>query len=192
MSERGLPIVEFATSADFADWLAEHHETSAGLWVKIAKKGSAKPTVTYSEALDVALCFGWIDGQKDRFDDLYWLQRFTPRRPRSRWSRINRDRATALIESGRMKPLGLREVERARADGRWDTAYEGQKASTVPGDLREALDQNPAARDFFSTLDSRNRYAVLYRLQNTRRPETRARKIREFVAMLAERRKFYD
>ncbi|HEX5493030.1 MAG TPA: YdeI/OmpD-associated family protein [Mycobacteriales bacterium] len=187
-----MPIIEFATPADFADWLAKHHQASAGLWMKIAKKNSGSQTVTYSEALDVALCFGWIDGQKDRFDELYWLQRFTPRKPRSRWSKANRDRATALIENGRMGPMGLRAVERAKADGRWDTAYEGQKASTVPGDLKEALDQNPVAREFFSTLDSRNRYAVLYRLQNTRRPETRARKIGEFVAMLGERRKFHD
>jgi uncharacterized protein YdeI (YjbR/CyaY-like superfamily) len=165
-------------------WLARQHDSVSGLWLKLAKKGCATPSVSYSQALDVALCYGWIDGQKRPFDDEYWLQRFTPRRPRGKWSRMNRDRADALIAAGRMKPAGSREVERAKADGRWDAAYAGQRSATVPADLRAALDGDERAAEFFVTLDRANRYAILYRVEEAKRPETRARRIEKFVAML--------
>ena len=181
-----LPTLAFESPQSWADWLAEHHETSSGLWLKIAKGGSGTSTVSYPEALECALCFGWIDGQKGRLDDEYWLQRFTPRKPRSRWSKINREKAERLIAEGRMGPAGLREVEAARADGRWEAAYEGQATATVPPDLAAELDRNPAAREFFATLTGANRYAILYRIQDAKRPETRARRIATFVAMLAK------
>jgi uncharacterized protein YdeI (YjbR/CyaY-like superfamily) len=161
------------------------------LWLKIAKKGSGIETVTFPEALDVALCYGWIDGQRARFDERFFLQRFTPRKPRSKWSRVNREKVTKLIETGEMKPSGLREVDRAKADGRWAAAYEPQSTATVPDDLLRELEKNDAARMFFSTLDSRNRYAILYQIQDAKRPETRARRIAKYVAMLAERKKLY-
>ena len=186
-----LPILPFATRSAWEAWLDEHHAASDGLWLKIAKKGSGIETVSYAEALDVALCYGWIDGQKASFDDRYWLQRFTPRASRSKWSKVNRQKATELIERGAMKPAGLREVERAKADGRWDTAYESQRAATVPEDLRRELEKNDAAREFFQTLNSANRYAILYQIGDAKKPETRARRIEKFVAMLAERKKLY-
>ncbi len=186
-----LPILPFATRGAWEAWLDEHHAASEGLWLKIAKKGSGIETVSYPEALEVALCYGWIDGQKASFDDRYWLQRFTPRRPRSKWSKVNRQKATELIERGAMKPAGLREVERAKADGRWDAAYDAQSTATVPDDLRRELEKNDAAREFFQTLNSANRYAILYQIGDAKKPETRARRIEKFVAMLAERKKLY-
>jgi uncharacterized protein YdeI (YjbR/CyaY-like superfamily) len=183
-AQRDLPVMPFRSRDEWEAWLAEHHATSPGIWLKIAKKGSGTPTVSHAEALEAALCHGWIDGQRTRLDDEYFLQRFTPRRPRSRWSRINREKATQLIAAGKMKPAGLREVERAKADGRWDAAYEAQSTATVPDDLLEALESDPQAAAFFSTLDSQNRYAILYRIQDARKPETRARRIDKFVAML--------
>jgi uncharacterized protein YdeI (YjbR/CyaY-like superfamily) len=181
-----LPVMAFPTASAWHEWLAEHGHTSAGVWLKTAKKDAAEPTVTYSEALEVALCFGWIDGQKGPLDDQYWLQRFTPRKPGSNWSRINTEKAAALIDAGRMQASGLREVEQAKADGRWDRAYAGQRASAVPYDLRQALDANPAASAFFDTMSGVNRYAILYRIQVVKRPETRARKIAQYIQMLAE------
>jgi uncharacterized protein YdeI (YjbR/CyaY-like superfamily) len=178
--------VPFASADAWEAWLAAEHASSDGIWIRFAKKGSGVASVTYAEALEAALCYGWIDGQSERVDDSWFLQRFTPRRARSPWSRRNRDRALALIEEGRMQPAGLRELERAQDDGRWDAAYEGPATATVPDDLRRALDENPDARDRFATLDSRNRYAILYRVQEAKRPETRARRIATFVAMLAE------
>ena len=186
-----LPIVGFATRETWRAWLAEEHATSSGVWLKIAKAGGSSEGVSYADALEVALCYGWIDGQKRKLDDDHWLQRFTPRKARSRWSRINRDKATALIERGEMQPAGLREVEAARADGRWDAAYAGQRTAAVPDDLRRALDADPDAAEFFSTLDSRNRYAILYRVQDAKKPETRARRIDKYVAMLAAGEKLY-
>ncbi len=186
-----LPILPFATRGAWEAWLDEHHTASEGLWLKIAKKGSGIETVSYPEALEVALCYGWIDGQKASFDDRYWLQRFTPRRSRSKWSKVNRQKATELIERGAMKPAGLREVERAKADGRWDAAYDAQSTATVPDDLRRELEKNDAAREFFQTLNSANRYAILYQIGDAKKPETRARRIEKFVAMLAERKKLY-
>ncbi len=180
-----LPVLAFESPAQWEAWLAEHHETSPGLWLKFAKAGTGIRSLTYAEAVETALCYGWIDGQAKRFDDQFWVQRFTRRGPRSKWSKINRAKATALIEAGRMKPTGLREVERAKADGRWDAAYDSPRTATVPEDLQEALDANQAARAFFATLNSTNRYAVLYRIADAKRPETRARRIEQFVAMLA-------
>jgi uncharacterized protein YdeI (YjbR/CyaY-like superfamily) len=185
------PIVSFVSREAWEDWLEGQHATSRELWLKIARKGSGLETVTYEQAVEVALCYGWIDGQARKFDEDYWLQRFTPRRPRSKWSKVNRERAVALIERGEMKAAGLREVERARADGRWDAAYDAPSTATVPDDLRQELEKNEKAREFFSELDGRNRYAILYRIQDAKRPETRARRIAKYVAMLAEQEKPY-
>ena len=179
-------VLPFATVEDWEAWLREHHETvAAGVWIKFARKASGIPTVTYREALQVALRFGWIDGQARGHDESWYLQRFTPRRARSIWSKRNRDFATALIEAGEMEPAGLREVERAKADGRWDAAYDAPSTATVPDDLQAALDASPAATEFFAGLDRQNRYAILHRVQTAKRPETRARRIEKFVAMLA-------
>jgi uncharacterized protein YdeI (YjbR/CyaY-like superfamily) len=184
-------IVSFRSRAEWAAWLAAEHAFSDGVWLKLAKKGATEQTVSRADALDVALCYGWIDSQLKPFDAEYWLQRFTPRRPRSKWSRINRDRVTQLIEQSRMQPAGLREVERAKADGRWDAAYEGQRAATVPDDLALALADNEEAQAFFQTLTSVNRYAILYRIQDAKRPQTRAQRIAKFVKMLAEHKTIY-
>ena len=181
-----LPIMFFASQGDWETWLTDQDETSPGLWLKFAKKGADVSTVSYPDALEAALCFGWIDGQKRALDDAHWLQRFTPRRARSKWSRINRDKAQALIEAGRMRPAGLREVERAKADGRWEAAYAGQRTMEVPPDLAQALAGNEAALAFFGKLSSQNRYAVLFRIHDAKRPETRARRIATYVAMLAD------
>jgi uncharacterized protein YdeI (YjbR/CyaY-like superfamily) len=186
-----LPIVPFATREAWETWLEEHHTTSDGLWLKIAKKGSGLETVTYDQAVEIALCYGWIDGQVRKFDEYYYLQRFTPRRPRSKWSKINRQKATELIARAEMKPAGLREVERAKADGRWDAAYDAPSTATVPEDLLRELEKNEKAREFFSELDGRNRYAILYQIQDAKRPETRARRIAKYVAKLAEQKKPY-
>ena len=186
-----LPVMSFESTDAWDAWLAAHHADSSGLWLKIAKKGAAGRTISYSQALDVALCHGWIDGQKGRHDDEFWLQRFTPRKPASKWSKINTERAEALIASGRMRPAGLREVERAQADGRWEQAYESQSRVTVPEDLARALAANERARAFFATLDSANRYAILYRIGTAKKPETRARRIDTYVAMLSEHKKIH-
>jgi len=186
-----LPVVSFESTDAWDAWLTVHAADSPGVWLKIAKKGSAGRSISYSDALDVALCHGWIDGQKGRLDDEYWLQRFTPRKPGSKWSKINTERAAALIASGRMKPAGLHEVERAQGDGRWEQAYESQSRVTVPEDLARALAANQRARAFFATLDSTNRYAILYRIGTAKRPETRAKRIDAFVAMLSEHKKIY-
>jgi uncharacterized protein YdeI (YjbR/CyaY-like superfamily) len=186
-----LPIIQFASRDAWGAWLEGQHATSDGLWLKFARKYSGLETVTYDQAVEIALCYGWIDGQVRSFDEDYYLQRFTPRRPRSKWSKINRQKATKLIERGEMKPAGLREVERAKADGRWDAAYDAPSTATVPEDLKRALGKNEIAREFFATLDRRNRYTILYQIQDAKRPETRARRIAKYVAMLAEREKPY-
>jgi uncharacterized protein YdeI (YjbR/CyaY-like superfamily) len=186
-----LPIIPFASRDAWGAWLEGQHATSDGLWLKFAKKYSGLETVTYDQAVEIALCYGWIDGQVRSFDQDYYLQRFTPRRPRSKWSKINRQKATKLIERGEMKPAGLREVERAKAEGRWDAAYDAPSTATVPEDLKRALGKNEIAREFFATLDRRNRYTILYQIQDAKRPETRARRIAKYVAMLAEREKPY-
>ena len=186
-----LPTVGFASAEEWERWLAREHARAAGVWLRLAKKGAGETSVTYSEALDVALCFGWIDGQKAAQDERFWLQRFTPRGPRSRWSQNNRDRAGALVAAGRMRPAGAAEIERAHADGRWEAAYPGQSAATVPDDLQRALDADLAAREFFATLDGANRYAILYRVHDAKRPQTRAARIERFVAMLAAHEKIH-
>jgi uncharacterized protein YdeI (YjbR/CyaY-like superfamily) len=186
-----LPTVGFATPEEFEAWLEENHAGSEGIWLKIAKKDSGVPSVTYAEALRSCLCFGWIDSQKKGFDERFFLQRFTPRRPRGRWSRINREAAEELIEAGDMRPAGLAEVEQAKADGRWESAYEGQRTAKVPPDLQRELDSNPAAAEFFAGLDSANRYAIVYRLEDAKKPETRERRLRKFVAMLERGEKIH-
>lgn len=182
--------VRFATQRAFETWLRTHHATSDGIWLQIAK-ADAEPTVTYAQAIESALCHGWIDGPKRALDDAHWLQRFTPRRARSLWSKINRDKAEALIAAGRMQPAGVAEVERARADGRWDAAYDSPRTAEVPADLRAALDAIPAAATFFDQLNKTNRYAVLWRVQTAKQPATRARRIEQLVAMLAEGKKLH-
>jgi uncharacterized protein YdeI (YjbR/CyaY-like superfamily) len=186
-----LPILSFASAEEMEEWLEGNHSESDGIWLKIAKKGSGIASVSYGEALELALCFGWIDSQKRGFDERFFLQRFTPRRPRGRWSRINREKAEALIASGAMRPAGLAEVEAAKADGRWEAAYAGQRTAKVPDDLQRELDRNEAARDFFAELDSANRYAILYRLEDAKKPETRERRLRKFVAMLERGEKIH-
>jgi uncharacterized protein YdeI (YjbR/CyaY-like superfamily) len=183
-ADDGLPQLAFASPAEWEAWLEQNHGESNGLWVKIAKKGTGIATVAYPEVLEVALAFGWIDGRRERLDDEWFLQRFTPRRARSRWSKINRDTAERLIAEGRMRPAGLAEVERAKEDGRWDAAYEGQRSIGVPDDLARELDARPEAKAFFEQLSSQNRYSILYRLQDAKRPETRARRLEKFVGML--------
>src|SRR6476660_2369174 len=191
MAEK-LPIRLFADPGELEAWLEESHDSSAGVWLKIAKKGTGKRSITYAEALELALCFGWIDSQKRGFDESYFLQRFTPRRPRGRWSKINREKAEALLTAKQMRPAGLAEVEAAKADGRWEAAYEGQRTAKVPVDLRRELDANQAARELFDTLDSSNRYAILYRLDEAKKPETRERRLRKFVAMLERGEKIHQ
>jgi uncharacterized protein YdeI (YjbR/CyaY-like superfamily) len=190
-ADDGLPRIAFASAAAWEEWLEDHHAVSEGVWVKMAKTGTGIESVRYPEVLECALCFGWIDGRREALDARYFLQRFTPRRPRSRWSRVNREKAEGLIADGRMRSAGLAEVERAKADGRWDAAYEGQRTSTIPDDLQRELDARPTARAFFAGLDSQNRYAIVYRLQEAKKPETRARRLAKFVAMLEAGEKIY-
>lgn len=191
MKSPTIPILYFAIKKQWADWLAKQHDKSPGVWLKIAKKRSGIPSVTYEEALEVALCYGWIDGQKGSFDDQYWLQKFTPRGTKSIWSKINREKAEKLIESGKMRPAGLKAIEMAKTDGRWDKAYEGQRTMPVPDDFQAELDKSPKAKACFATLNSVNRYAILFRVHNARKAETRARRIRQFVEMLERGEKLY-
>lgn len=184
MSDDRLASVAFSSALDWEEWLEEHHAVSDGVWVKIAKKGTSIESVRYPEVLESALCFGWIDARREALDERYFLQRFTPRQSRSRWSRINCEKAEQLIAAGRMRPAGLAEVERAKADGRWEAAYEGQARISIPDDLQRELDRRPTAKAFFEQLSSQNRYAILYRLQDAKKPETRARRLATFVAML--------
>ncbi len=175
----------FRNAKAFEAWLKKHHATSDGLWLQIAKKGVEPPSVTYAEAVEIALCWGWIDGQKKGLDERHFLQRFTPRRARSIWSKINVAKVAALIEAGRMQPPGHAQVEAAKADGRWAQAYDGARTSSVPDDLQAALDALPAAKAFFATLNASNRYAVTWRVQTAVKPETRAKRIAQLVEMLA-------
>jgi uncharacterized protein YdeI (YjbR/CyaY-like superfamily) len=185
------PILLCESQQAWEDWLERHHDTSTGVWLKIAKKGAPHPTVTYPEAIESALIYGWIDGQKGAVDEHFYRQRFCKRTPRSKWSQINVEKATALIDKGRMKPSGLEQVERAKQDGRWESAYEPPSRAVVPEDLQRELDRNPDARAFFETLKSPNRYAILFRIKDAKRPETRAKRIAQFVQMLNERKTFY-
>jgi uncharacterized protein YdeI (YjbR/CyaY-like superfamily) len=180
---RDDPILLLTGQGDWEAWLDANHADATGVWLKFAKKGTGVETVDYAEALDVALCFGWIDGQVSRFDETYYLQRFTPRTQRSKWSKRNREHIERLTKEKRIRPAGRAAVEAAKADGRWDAAYDSPKTSTVPDDLQAELDANPKAAAFFATLSSANRYAILYQVQDAKRPETRARRIAKYVAM---------
>ena len=179
------PVKSFASQETWERWLDRNHRNEEGVWLKVAKKSSGKRTVSVPEALEIALCYGWIDGQRKAFDEDYFLQRFTPRRRRSRWSKINRDSATALIERGKMRPPGLAEVERAKADGRWAAAYDSPSRIQPTPELLAALEASPKAQALFEELDSQNRYAILYRVHDAKRPETRTRRIEKFVEMLS-------
>ncbi len=182
---RDLPILSFADLAAWEDWLAAQPGDAAGMWLKIAKAGNAASALTKAQAIDAALCHGWIDGQIDKYDEAWFLTRFTPRKRASKWSENNRKRAEQLIADGRVAPAGLAEIERARADGRWDAAYAPASTASEPDDLRAALDADPQARAFFDTLTGANRYAILYRVQTANKPETRSSRIARFVAMCA-------
>jgi len=179
-----LPTLSFESQKKFAGWLAKQHDKSAGVWLKLAKKGTGIPSVTITEALDVVLCYGWIDGQRASFDENYYLQKYTPRRPRSIWSKINVEKVERLIASGEMKPAGLKAVEAAKQDGRWDAAYASQKTMTVPADFQSALEKNKKAKSFFETLTGSRRYTFLFRIETAKKAETRQKRIRQFVAML--------
>ncbi|MDB5178317.1 MAG: hypothetical protein JWN01_260 [Patescibacteria group bacterium] len=188
---KDLPVVLFESSGYWEQWLNAHHAQPQGLWLKIAKKASGTPSVSYAEALDVALCYGWIDGQKQSFDEQYYLQKFTPRRPRSIWSKVNVGKIAVLTAAGKMMPSGLAAVEAAQQDGRWDQAYDSHRTSTVPADFQEALDQSPQAKTFFVTLNKTNAYAILWRIQTAKKPETRRARIEKFIVMLSAGKKFY-
>jgi uncharacterized protein YdeI (YjbR/CyaY-like superfamily) len=187
----GLPVLAFASSAAWEEWLSAQPRTSKGLWLKLAKKESGVASVSRQEAIDGALCYGWIDGQLDKFDERYWLIRFTPRSRKSKWSKINQVRAQELIDQKRMKAAGLEEVSSAKADGRWEAAYAPQSKAVVPDDLQAALDGNPRAKSFFAELNSVNRYAILYRVHDAKKAETRADRIQKFVQMLAREETIY-
>ncbi len=183
-TEQDLPIVEAADQRAWRAWLEANHASGTGAWLKFAKKSSPTPSVSYGEAVEEALCYGWIDGQARSYDEHYYLQRFTPRRARSKWSQINRDKATRLLAEGRVSPAGLAQIEAAKADGRWEAAYPAQSEATVPEDLQQALDQNRKAKAFFETLSGSTRYAFLYRLHNVSKPESRARRIANYIELL--------
>lgn len=185
------PTLAFKTQKAYETWLAKNHAQAPGIWIQLAKKGSGVKSITYAEAVEASLCYGWIDGQSKRIDDTAWRQKYTPRGRRSIWSKINIGKVEALIEAGRMKPAGLAAVEAAKKDGRWAAAYEPPSKSTVPPDLQAALDASPAAKAFFATLNSINRYAILFRTQTAKKPETRAKRIKQFVEMLEKGEKLY-
>lgn len=185
------PILLFAQQQDWADWLHAHHSESPGVWLRLAKKGADLQSLSYQEALDVALCYGWIDGQKKSYDESSWLQKFTRRGAKSVWSKINREHVQRLTDAGRMQPSGIAEVERAQRDGRWNAAYDSQRNMSVPDDFQAELDRNPAAAAFFQTLNSANRYAILFRLQTAKKPETRAKRIEQFLRMLEQQQKLH-
>lgn len=186
-----LQILPFTNKKKWTDWLSRQHDKSAGVWLKLSKKASGISSVTYEEALESALCYGWIDGQKKGFDDKYWLQKFTPRGSKSIWSKINTEKAEKLIASGEMKPAGLKAIEAAKKDGRWAAAYASQKNISVPDDFQAALDKNKKAKDFFDTLNSVNRYAILFRIQTAKKAETRMKRIQLFVEMLEQNEKLH-
>ena len=191
-SSTTLSVQQFERQKDWANWLTKNHSSSHGLWLQLAKREADIQSVSYDEAIEVALCFGWIDGQKQTHSEQFWLQKFTRRSDKSVWSKINKDKALALIKAGKMKPAGLLEVERAKSDGRWDAAYDSASKATVPSDFQSALERNRRAKNFFGILDSRNRYAILFRIQTAKNAETRARKIAQFVQMLERHEKIHS
>jgi uncharacterized protein YdeI (YjbR/CyaY-like superfamily) len=186
-----LPVKLFKDQKSWSDWLDEHYDRSSGLWLRLAKKASDIQSVSYAEALEAALCYGWIDGQKKTFDESSWLQKFTPRGDRSLWSKVNREKAEVLIRGGRMKPAGLAAIERAKGNGRWEAAYDSPGKATVPSDFQAELDRNPEAKEFFGTLNGANRYAILWRIQTVKKAETRARRIRQFIGMLERKERIH-
>jgi uncharacterized protein YdeI (YjbR/CyaY-like superfamily) len=179
-----LAVLCFASSAEWEEWLGTYHAQPQGVWLKIARKGAAVSSVSRSDALDVALCYGWIDGQGKPYDDQFWLQKFTPRRPKSTWSQVNRELVAGLIDSGRMTPAGQKEIDAAKLDGRWDAAYASQSKMQVPDDLQAALERSPAARAFFESLNKQNRYSICYRIESAKRLETRKARVEKFMVML--------
>jgi uncharacterized protein YdeI (YjbR/CyaY-like superfamily) len=191
-SQNDIPVMLFKSQKDWTKWLEKNHAKSSGVWLQIAKKTGKVKTVSYAEALEVALCYGWIDGQGKGLDESAWLQKFTPRGLRSIWSKVNRTKAMELIESGRMQPAGLAAIDRAKKGGQWESAYDSHRTATVPADLQAALDHNTKAKAFFVTLDSTNRYAILFRLQTAKKAETRARRLERFVRMLENHEKLYS
>ena len=191
MSPDELPVIAFESAEAWEGWLREHHATAPGVWLKMAKAKSGIASVKPAEAVEVALCYGWIDGQSRSVDETWWRHRYTPRRAKSIWSKINRENAGALIDAGRMQPAGLRQIELAKSDGRWDAAYDPPSTAQVPEDLQRELDGHPGAAAFFATLDAGNRYAILHRLQTARKADTRARWIERFVAMLERGEKLH-
>ena len=188
--DAGAPLL-LEDQAAWLSWLRKNHAASSGVWLRIAKKSAGVRSVSYLQAVDAALCFGWIDGQKKGGDERYWLQRFTPRSAKSIWSKINREKAIRLIARGQMNAAGMREVERAKRDGRWEGAYDSPSGAAVPADFQAVLDKTPRAKAFFATLDGRNRYAVLFRIQTARKAETRARRIKQFAGMLSQHKKIH-
>ena len=186
-----LPILSFGSQAEWEKWLDKNGGQGNGVWIKFAKKNSGEVTVNYTDAIESALCYGWIDSQVKTFDDRYYLQKFTPRREKSVWSKINVDKAKALIKEGRMKPAGLAQVQAAKADGRWDAAYEGQSTAEAPADFIEALTKNKKAAEFYETLNNTNKYAIIWRLHHSKKPETRAANIDKYIAMLANGQKLH-
>jgi uncharacterized protein YdeI (YjbR/CyaY-like superfamily) len=191
MEARPSRIRLFRNQKAWEAWLKKNVNSPKGLWLRFGKKSGTLKTVTYQEAVEVALCYGWIDGQAKGFDDVSWLQRFTPRGPKSIWSKINRAKALGVIKSGRMRPAGLAAIETAKENGRWKAAYDSHKTATPPADLQKALNKNPGAKSFFASLDSQNRYAVLFRIQTAKKAETRKKRIEKFVAMLAKHEKLH-
>jgi uncharacterized protein YdeI (YjbR/CyaY-like superfamily) len=187
----GKPILSFASPEEWEAWLEQEHATSDGVWIKFAKKGSGVASVVYADAVEAGLCYGWIDSQALSLDERFYLQKFTPRRARSKWSRVNRDKVEELTRQGRMRPAGLAEVERAKGDGRWEAAYSSPANAAVPDDLQRALDANPTAAEFFATLNKSNRFAIVYQLEDAKKPETRTRRLQKFVAMLERGEKLY-
>ena len=192
MKSTELPTLPFASKKKWTEWLVKQHDKSGGVWLKIAKKDSGIASVSYDEALESALCYGWIDGQKKGFDDKYWLQKFTPRGPKSIWSKINTEKVERLIEGGEMMPSGLKAIEAAKKDGRWDAAYASQKNISIPEDFQSALDKSKKAKAFFETLKSAERYSFLFRIQTAKKAETRAKRIQQFIEMLEKNEKFHE
>jgi uncharacterized protein YdeI (YjbR/CyaY-like superfamily) len=191
MPNDNLPIISFESAARWEEWLADNHTQPSGVWLRIFKKDSGEASVTYAEALDEALCYGWIDGQKNKYDDRSWLQKFTPRRQKIIWSKVNTQHVKRLIEAGKMKAAGLREIEAAKQDGRWQQAYDSHKNMTMPEDFLSDLEKDPQAKAFFETLNNTNKYSISFRLQTAKKPETREKRMKVILEMLARREKLH-
>ena len=181
----------FNSPSDFREWLKRNHNDSAGVWLQLSKKAAPEPTITYAEALDQALCFGWIDGHRKPLDKHHWVQKFTPRRPKSAWSKVNTRHAERLIKSGEMEPAGLRAIEAAKEDGRWEAAYDSPATATAPTEFLQALNRNEKAKAFYETLSRANTYAILYRIQTAKKPETKAKRIEQYIEMLGRHETFH-